>query len=118
MSGRSRVKSQETKNNKKYTISFQIRPTKFWPAKLFEKQIWPVTRKLYFYFFLFSCIFILLSRESDQCAVRVRLGVASHLLLHQDRGIALSAFPNGTTSELACWFLTCPFNAERQAGKL
>ena len=35
-------------------------------------------------FFLFSCIFILdfeksLSRESDQCAIRARLGVAGHL---------------------------------------
>ena len=30
-------------------------------------------------FFMFSCIFILLLRESDQCAIRVRLGVASHL---------------------------------------
>ena len=29
--------------------------------------------------FLFSCIFILLSRESDQCAMRARLGVAGHL---------------------------------------
>ena len=28
---------------------------------------------------LVSCIFILLSRESDQCAIRARLGVASHL---------------------------------------
>ena len=26
-----------------------------------------------------ACIFILLSRESDQCAIRARLGVASHL---------------------------------------
>ena len=31
------------------------------------------------FLFLFSCIFILLSRESDQCAMRARLGVASHL---------------------------------------
>ena len=30
-------------------------------------------------FILFSCIFILLSRESDQCAIRARVGVASHL---------------------------------------
>ena len=30
-------------------------------------------------FFSFSCIFILLSRESDQCAIRARLGVAGHL---------------------------------------
>ena len=29
--------------------------------------------------FIFSCIFILLSRESDQCAIRARLGVAGHL---------------------------------------
>ena len=29
--------------------------------------------------FFFSSIFILLSRESDQCATRARLGVASHL---------------------------------------
>ena len=28
---------------------------------------------------LVSCIFILLSRESDQCIIRARLGVASHL---------------------------------------
>ena len=28
---------------------------------------------------LVSCIFILLSQESDQCATRARLGIASHL---------------------------------------
>ena len=28
---------------------------------------------------IFSCIFILLSRESDQCAIRARLGDANHL---------------------------------------
>ena len=31
------------------------------------------------FFFVFCCIFILLSRESDQCAIRARLGVAGHL---------------------------------------
>ena len=30
-------------------------------------------------FYFFSCIFILLSRESDQCAIRARLGAADHL---------------------------------------
>ena len=30
------------------------------------------------FFFVFSYIFILLSRESDQCAIRARLGVAGH----------------------------------------
>ena len=29
--------------------------------------------------FLFSCIFIFLSRESDQCAIRAPLGVAGHV---------------------------------------
>ena len=29
--------------------------------------------------FVFCCIFILLLRESDQCAIRARLGVASDL---------------------------------------
>ena len=38
-------------------------------------------------------------------------------LPHQDGGIPLSAFPNGSTSELAC-SPHCPLNAERQAGKL
>ena len=28
---------------------------------------------------LVSCIFVLLSRKSDQCAIQARLGVASHL---------------------------------------
>ena len=53
-------------------------------------------------YFVFSCIFILLSRESDQCAIGLQaLGVASHRLPHQHGGILLSAFPNGTTSKLA-----------------
>ena len=29
--------------------------------------------------FIFSCIFIFLSRESDQSAIRARVGVADHL---------------------------------------
>ena len=36
-------------------------------------------RKNYTYFYIFCCLFILLSRKSDQCAIRARLGVASHL---------------------------------------
>ena len=36
-------------------------------------------RFFFIYVILFSCIFILLSLESDQCAIRARLGVASHL---------------------------------------
>ena len=36
--------------------------------------------------FLFSRIFTLLSRESDQCAIRARLGVASHLSTTPRRG--------------------------------
>ena len=35
--------------------------------------------KLFIFSFLFSCIFILLSRESDQCAMQARLEVAGHL---------------------------------------
>ena len=31
------------------------------------------------FFYLCSCIFILLSRESDQSTIRARLGVTSHL---------------------------------------
>ena len=31
------------------------------------------------FFYLVSCIFILLSPESDQCAIRARLGVANPL---------------------------------------
>ena len=30
-------------------------------------------------YFAFSCMFILPSRESDQCAIRARLGVVGHL---------------------------------------
>ena len=56
--------------------------------------------------YLFSCIFILLSRESDQSAMRARLGVASHLSTTPRWGIPLSAFPNGTTSKLAGLFST------------
>ena len=38
-----------------------------------------VVSHIYLFFFLFNCVFILLSRESDQCAIRARLGVASYL---------------------------------------
>ena len=55
----------------------------------------------YYYYSFFIGIFILLSRESDQCAVRARLGVAGHLSTTLRWGIPLGAFPNGTTSELA-----------------
>ena len=55
-------------------------------------------------YFVFSCIFILLSRKSDQCAIRARLGVASHLSTTPRWGNPLSAFPNGTTSKLAGLF--------------
>ena len=55
---------------------------------------------------VFCSIFILLSQENDQCAVRAPLGVASHICLpHQDGGIPLSAFPNDT-SKLAGLFYT------------
>ena len=58
-----------------------------------------------FAFFLkFSCIFILLSRESDQCAIQARLGVASHLSTTLRWGIPLSAFLNGSTNKLAGLF--------------
>ena len=33
----------------------------------------------YFYFFVFSSIFILLALKSDQCAIQARLEVAGHL---------------------------------------
>ena len=47
-----------------------------------EIEAYVVTEKQSEYdmvFFIFGCIFILLSRESDQCAIRARLGVAGHL---------------------------------------
>ena len=68
--------------------------------------------KVSFFVFVFSCMFILLSRENGQCAIRARLGVAGHL------STTLSVFPNGTTSTLVGFFSILPFNAERQAGKL
>ena len=56
--------------------------TKFdsqYSLKIFHKNSLNVTTSFVFVFFLnFCCIFILLSRESDQCAIRARLGVANH----------------------------------------
>ena len=57
----------------------------------------------------------------EKALLRARLGVASSLrscLPHQDWEIPLRAFPRGTASKVAGLFLHCPFNAERQAGKL
>ena len=58
-------------------------------------------------FFVFSRIFILLSRESDQSAVtRSHRELPAICLPHQDEGIPLSAFPDRTTSKLADLFST------------
>ena len=48
---------------------------RFHSVKIFR----PLASQKIFFLNLFSCIFILLSRESYQCAIRARLGVASHL---------------------------------------
>ena len=57
-------------------------------------------------FLVFSCIFILVSRESDQCAVRARLGVAGHLSITPRWGILVSDYPNGSASKLGGFFFT------------
>ena len=57
-------------------------------------------------FLKFSCIFILISRVSDQSAIRARLGVAGHLSTTPRLGNTVKCLSQG------------PFNAERQAGKL
>ena len=71
----------------------------------------------YFLFLYFIRTFILLSRESDQCAVRARLEVAGHLSTTLRWGIPFSLFQghNKRTCRLAPHY---PFDAERQAGKL
>ena len=57
--------------------------------------------KLYNNFFcLLICIFILLSRDSDQALYELALELPAIRLPHLDEGILLSAFPNDTTSEL------------------
>ena len=63
---------------------------------------------IYVFFYLFSCI-ILLSRESNQCVIRARLGVTSHLSTTPKRGIPPSVFPNGTTDQLAGLFSALSF---------
>ena len=57
-------------------------------------------------FIYFSCIFILLSRESDQCAIRARLGVARHLSTTPWWGNPAKCLPNCATSKLAGLFST------------
>ena len=62
-----------------------------------------------------SGIFILLSRESDQCAIQARLGVASHLSTTPRWGNSIKCL---SQISLPACFPHCPFNAERRAGKL
>ena len=62
--------------------SFKFQGVKIWnstPNDLRKLSFNQFKIYLFFFFYLFSCIFILLSRESDQCAIRARLGVAGHL---------------------------------------
>ena len=66
-------------------------------------------------FLVFSRIFILLSRES---AITSSLRSSAICLPPEDGGVPLSTFLNGTTSRLPACSPHCPFNAERQAGKL
>ena len=52
-------------------------------------------------------VYILLSRESDQCAIRAHLGDAGHLSVTTRRELPATCLPhNGTTSNLAGLFIT------------
>ena len=62
-------------------------------------------------------IFILLSRESDQCAIRARSGVAGHLSTTLRWRNSVKPFPTAQQVNLPA-FSTLPLYVERQAGKL
>ena len=62
---------------------------------------------------------ILLSRESNQCAVRARLGVASHLSTTPRWGKSREVpFPTAQQVSLPACSSHYPINAKRQAEKL
>ena len=63
-----------------------------------------IKKKMFGSFYVFSNIFILLSRESDQCAIRARLGVTGHLSTTPRWGNPAKCFSNGTTNKLAGLF--------------
>ena len=77
-----------------------------WPAGTYSYRNINSYREYVFLYRYLVAYFILLSRKSDQCAVRARLGVANICLPHQDGVIPVYAFPNGTTSKLAGLFST------------
>ena len=70
------------------------------------------------------CICILLhiyppKRESDQCAIRARLGVTSHLsTTPRWRNSAKCFSQTAQQANLPACSPNCSFNAERQEGKL
>ena len=62
------------------------------------------------------CIFILLSRESDEALYELAEELPAICLPHLDGGIPLSAFPNGITSELAGLLHTVPLMLNAKQG--
>ena len=73
---------------------------------LYHSAIWASSqgRLQNFWYFAFCGIFILLSRESDQCAIRHRLEVASHLSTILKWGNPAKCLSQLTTSKLAGLF--------------
>ena len=79
-------------------------------SKSSEEQKKSLSPQMPYSIFVFSCVFILLSRESDQRAIRARSGVAGHLSTTPRWGTTIVNLPACSSH--------CPFEAKRQAGKL
>ena len=75
--------------------------------------------KITYCIFVFSCTFILLSRESDQNAMTSSLMSCRPPVYRTKTGESRSvSFPPAQQVNLPTCSPHCPFNAERKAGKL
>ena len=111
-----------------FTVGVYISASARWPHKMIWWAAWGprgvVCAALFYSIFIYSsfflCIYICFCvgcisylsschEKAIKALKRARLGVAAICLPHQDGGIPLSAFPNGTTSKLAGLFSTLSF---------
>ena len=105
--------------NNSFICSHELRKTER-PNKIIYTAGNLITIMLQYLVLFFSCIlFILLSRESDQSAIKRALRSCRSLVYHTKMGESRKVpFATAQQVSLPACSAHCPFNAERQTGKL
>ena len=108
------IRNIQQYNQTHFDFPMQVRANRTMVFSIVIAWLWLVL------YFLYLVAYSPSYREKTiKALLRARLGVAGHLSTTPKWGNSAECFSNGTSSKLApACSSHCPFNAERQAGKL